>query len=83
MLTTQEKGRRKAGECVSGALRPGIRVEMSLRGLGRKEFPFTVAMYDGQRVGGQKGKASTNQECALFVQLLCAVSSGRSLIPME
>ena len=63
--------------------RPGIRVEMPLRGLGRKEFPFTVAMYDGQRVEEQKGRASVNQECALFVQLPCAVASGRSIIPTE
>src|SRR5437763_1094127 len=36
--------------------RPGIRLEMSLSGSGNKEFPFTVAMYDKQRVGEQKGK---------------------------
>jgi hypothetical protein len=96
MLTTQEKGRREDGERVSGGSRtfatrasarveerPGIRVEMSLGGLGRKEFPFTVAMYDGQRVGGQNVRlqSTRNAPSSSGFSVLCPPAD--QLIPVE
>lgn len=57
---------------------------MSLRGLRKKEFPFTVVRYDEQRVGEQKGKGfSRARNAPSSSGFLVFCSSAGQIIPRK
>ena len=57
---------------------------VSLRGLGKKEFPFTVVRYDEQRVGEQKGKGfSRARNAPSSSGFLVFCSSAGQIIPRK
>jgi hypothetical protein len=55
-LEIEDLCKAKTKTSTRGGVEAGHPTEMSLTGLGKKKFPFTVARYDEQRVGEQKGK---------------------------